>query len=254
MTQKKDKMGEGTAKIAPIANVQKFQELLERVKNAPRHLPNWGCFYGRSGEGKSTAAAHSALRTGALLFECRSTWTTGTLIQAICDELGLGPIKGSISAKETKIIEVLYDDPVPLIFDEADHLVKKSLIDVIRGIGDTAHSPIILIGEEHLPSKLVQFERAHNRVLTWEKSQGCGFEEAKHLVRLYSPEIQLADDLLRKIVSDVEGSTRRIVTNIEKVREFAKIHGLMLVDVKAYHGEIYRGVPANQFRKARVPA
>jgi DNA transposition AAA+ family ATPase len=256
MTQKKDKSSaEGTAKIAPLRNVQLFQELVMRVKDAPNHLPNWGCFYGKSGLGKTTASSHAALRTNALLFECRSTWSTGTLIQAICDELNFGPIRGSISAKETKIIGALYDDPVPLIFDEADHLVKKSLIDVIRGISDATRVPIVLIGEEHLPAKLVQFERAHNRVLSWEQCVPCGFEEAKHLLKLYSTTIAIADDLLHKIVSDTDGSTRRIVTNIEKVREFAMIHGHMLVDLKTYHADIYKGVPASQYKKyAKVPA
>jgi DNA transposition AAA+ family ATPase len=255
MNKKLDKSAESSGKIAPLRNVQLFQELVNRVKDAPSHLPNWGVFSGRSGDGKTTACSHVALRTDALLFECRSTWSTGTLIQAICDELNFGPIKGSISAKETKIIGALHDFPVPLIFDEADHLVKRSLIDVIRGISDSARVPIVLIGEQHLPIKLEQFERAHNRVLSWEQTVPCVFEEAKQLLKLYSEHIEISDDLLRKIVNDTDGSTRRIVTNIERVREFANIHGLMLVDLKSYNAEIYRGKPTNHFKKlARVQA
>ncbi len=249
MNKKLDKRLEPSSKIVPLRNVQIFHEQVNRVKAAPSHLPNWAVFSGRSGDGKTTACSHVALRTDALLFECRSTWSTGTLIQAICDELNFGPIKGSISSKETKIIGALYDYPVPLIFDEADHLVKKSLIDVIRGISDAARVPIVLIGEQHLPVKLEQFERAHNRVLSWEQTVPCDIDEAKQLLKLYSERIDIADDLLRKIVTDTDGSTRRIVTNIERVREFAMIHGLMMVDVKTYHAEIYRGKPANQFKK-----
>jgi DNA transposition AAA+ family ATPase len=249
MNAKRDKsMSESGGKIAPLRNVQICQQVVTTVIDAPAHLPNWGCIFGKSGLGKTTAIAHAALRSNSLLFECRSTWSTGTLIQAICDELNLGPIKGSISAKETKIIATLYDDPKPLIFDEADHLVKRSLIDVIRGISDSSRAPIVLIGEEHLPAKLMQFERAHNRVLTWEQCLPCGFEEAKHLLKLYSVNVKIEDDLLRKIVSDTDGSTRRIVTNIEKVREFANIHGLLTVDLKTYHDDIYRGVPKNHYK------
>jgi DNA transposition AAA+ family ATPase len=255
MNKKIDKSIGANSKIVPLQNVQRLEELLNRIIDAPGHLPNWAVFSGRSGDGKTTASSHAALRRNALLFECRSTWSTGTLIQAICDELNLGLIRGSISTKEKRIIEVLYEDPVPMIFDEADHLVKKSLIDVIRGISDVTRVPILLIGEEYLPMKLEQFERAHNRVLSWEHTVPCTFAEAKQLVKLYSAEIEIADDLLQKIVADTNGSTRRIVTNIERVREFAKVHGHMIVDLKTYRDDIYRGKPQTQFKKpSRVAA
>ncbi len=255
MTKKIDKSAGYSSKIVPLRNMQQVEELLNRAIDAPAHLPNWVVFSGRSGDGKTTAGSHAALKRNALLFECRSTWSTGTLIQAICDELNFGPIRGSISAKEKRIIDALFEDPVPLIFDEADHLVKKSLIDVIRGISDVTRCPILLIGEEHLPMKLEQFERAHNRVLSWAHTVPCDFSEAKQLFKLYSPDIEIADDLLQKIVVDTNGSTRRIVTNIERVREFAKVHGHMIVDLKQYRDDIYRGKPTTQFKKpSRVAA
>jgi DNA transposition AAA+ family ATPase len=255
MTKKNDKSAGGSSKIVPLQNVQRLDELLNRIIDAPDHLPNWAVFSGRSGDGKTTACSHAALRRNALLFECRSTWSTGTLIQAICDELNLGPIRGSISTKEKRIIDALYEDPMPLIFDEADHLIKKSLIDVIRGISDVTRVPVMLVGEEHLPMKLEQFERAHNRVLSWEHTVPCTFAEAKQLVKLYCAEVEIADDLLQKIVTDTKGSTRRIVTNIERVREFSKVHGHMFVDLKQYREDIYRGKPETQFKKpTRVAA
>ncbi len=251
MNTKKDKSVGQSSKIVPMRSVQQFQELMITVMEAPPWLPNWGGFYGPAGRGKSTASAHSALRSNALLFECSSTWSTGSLIDAMCSELNLGPIKGPISARERKIIDVLSDDPVPMIFDEADHLVKKSLIDVIRGISDKSRSPVILIGEEQLPMKLEQFERAHSRVLRWEHCVPCTFEEAKDILKLRAEGILIADDLLKQIVADVQGNTRYIVTNIERVKNFARLNGLLEVNVAAYSVDIYRGKPASQFKSGK---
>jgi DNA transposition AAA+ family ATPase len=241
MTQSLDNRGQ----TAPLQNVRLFHELVHRVKDAPTHLPNWGVFYGMSGNGKTTAASHAALSTHALYLECGSTWSTGTLVDSIMHELNMAHVKGAVAKRVIEIIRVLADDPVPLIFDEADHLVKKSLVDVIREITDKSKAPVILIGEQHLPEKLSQFERAHNRVLDWVEAVPCTFKDAKELLKLYAGSVEIADDLLRKILVDTAGCTRRIVTNIDRVRNFATTRGFTKINLADYakEVEIYRGVP-----------
>lgn len=246
----------GPAQTAPLTNVRLFSELVERVKAAPPHLPNWGVFYGTSGYGKTTAAQHTALSTHAVYLECGSTWSTGTLVDSISHELSMGYVKGAVAKRVLEIIRVLADDPQPLIFDEADHLVKKSLVDVVREIADKTKAPIILIGEQHLPEKLSVFERAHNRVLAWSQSVPCSMRDARELLKLHCGTVEIADDLLKRIVDDTQGSARRIVANIDQVREFAKTRGLKRIDVAAYLAEmeIYRGVPQRKRQLDRQQA
>lgn len=248
MTDETSKRG-----TAPLANVRLFLELLERLRGASEHLDRYGCFYGESGLGKTTAATHAVLKTGAIYLECGSTWSTGKLVDSLCHELAMGPIKGPLSTKVEEIIKLLADDPRPLIFDEADHLVKKSLIDLVREIGDKSRAPVIYIGERHLPEKLAHFERAHNRILEWVESQPCGLKDAKELLKLYGGAIEIADDLLRKIVNDTQGSSRRIVSNIDRIRNFAQTRGMMLIDLATFTRElqIYTGTP---FRRKREVA
>lgn len=238
-------------KIAPLTNVRLFSELMSRMVDAPDHLPNWGVFSGESGRGKTSAAAHVALTTGAIYIECGSTWATQALVDAIAHELNMGPIKGSVSIKVRRIIELLVDDPRPMVIDEADHLVKKSMIDVIREITDKSKSPVVLIGEQNLPQKLMAFERAHNRVLEWVETAPCTLTDAKALHRLYCADVKMADDLLLKFVSDTQGSARRIVTNIDRARAYAKRIGRNDIDVKTYvaDNEIYKGLPIRRSKQ-----
>lgn len=230
-------------KTAPLRNVALFHELVIRLQDRSKHLPGWGVFYSVSGLGKSTSAVKASLATNAIYLECGSTWTTGTLVDALLHELSVFNVKGSISQRVMQIINLLSDDPLPLIFDEFDHMVKKSLVDVVREISDKSGAPVILIGEQHLPTKLQEFERAHNRVLEWVQAEACDLTDARALAKLYAGNIIISDDLLTRIVHDVDGSTRRIVTNIDRVREFALQRGLSTIGNRDYPNASYKGIP-----------
>mgnify|MGYP001765253812 CR=1 FL=1 len=236
--------GEGPLQpIAPLRNVQRFHELVTRLQERHHHLPGWGAFSGPSGRGKTTAAVHTTLKSSAIYVECGSTWTASTLVDALMAELNMAPIRAGVAKKVQAIIGLLSDDPLPMIFDEADHLVKKSLIDVIREISDKSGSPVVLIGETHLPQKLMAFERAHNRVLEWMEAEDCTLADAKALARLYARDIEIADDLLQRIVTVTEGTTRRIVINIDRMVEMAKRLGRTKVALADFMDEIDRGLP-----------
>ena len=45
--------------IAPLKNVARFTELVERLMNRPPELPGFGVFYGRAGLGKSFSARYA---------------------------------------------------------------------------------------------------------------------------------------------------------------------------------------------------
>lgn len=250
MNAKTENVNPGGGKTAPLRNVALFHELVVRLQTAPPHLPHWGVFYAVSGVGKTTAAARAALRTGSVYIECGSTWTTATLVDAILHELHSLPVKGSVAKRVTEVINRLADDPIPLIFDEADHMVKKSLVDVVREISDKTGAPIVLIGEQHLPTKLMEFERAHNRVLEWVQAEPCDLSDAKELAKLYQGNVVIADDLLKKIVMETDGSTRRIVTNIDRMREFALCKGLDRIALADWNEAVYRGLPPARIRRA----
>ena len=251
--------GEGPAKpVAPLQNVQRFSELLIRLQDRPAHLAEagWGVFFGPSGFGKTTAAEYSALRSSAIYLECGSTWTASTLVDGLMAEMNMMPIRAGVAKKVQEIIRVLSYDPQPIMLDEADHLVKRSIIDVIREISDKTGCPVILIGEVHLPERLLPFERAHNRVLEWVEVEGCNLADAKQLAKLYGKGIDIADDLLNRVVVTTSGTVRRVVTNIDRIVEWCKRTGRTKVALAEWDQEIYSGLPprAAKLRAAKARA
>ncbi len=72
-------------------------------------------------------------------------------------------------------------------------------------------APILLIGEEALPSKIRRNERIHNRVLTWVPAQPATLADARELAAIYCSKVGFADDLLDYITQRSQGRVRRIV-------------------------------------------
>lgn len=237
---------------APLQNLQLFEKLYDTCKNTPFYLPHWGCFHGVAGYGKTTAAGHVRASNNCVLIECGSTWAAGTLVDALCSELLIRP-KGGVSNRVQQIIRVLADNPVPMVFDEADHLVKKSLIDVIREIADKTQAPVIFIGEQMMPDKLKQFERAYSRVGHWARSVPCSMGDARLLVKsVFGKDgVAVSDDLLVKLLNEAEGSTRRLAAKLYDGAQVAKAKGLKSLTIENYRGEARFGEPNTRFEKWR---
>jgi DNA transposition AAA+ family ATPase len=222
-----------TGNLAPLTNCVAFTELLDHVMSKHSSLPGIGAFTGFSGDGKTSAANYAANRYQAYYLECGSSWTLAKFCQNLSIELGIPP-KGRIADMIENIIGALAATQRPLIIDEFDHAVARNYVDNIREIHDKSGAPIILIGEEMLPLKLQQWERFHNRVLSWSQSQPCDEKDAGVLATIYAPNLQLAPDLLALIVGAAHGNTRRVAVNIDRVRATADLEGWKKVDVATW--------------------
>jgi hypothetical protein len=114
----------------------------------------------------------------------------------------------------------------PLILDEMDHIVGKALIEIVRDIYEASSVPILMIGEEMFPSKLKRWERIHNRVLDWQAAIACDMADSRKLAKVYSPDVDISDDLLEHVVKASRGVARRICVNVELVRQHGKSGGV----------------------------
>lgn len=219
---------EGGKSYAPLRNMALFSELMQRVMHRESHLPGMACFYGHSGYGKTFSAIWAANRARAYYVELGETWTRKTLCQSILRELGLTSMmgQGALPDLVSAIVDRLAEErDRPLIIDEADFLVKKGMIDLVREIHDKSQAPVILIGEELLPVKLQKYERTHNRMLDWVAAVPCDLKDAKQLAQLYVPAVEIDDGLVAAIAKASDGRARRIAVNLERVRERAQLQG-----------------------------
>lgn len=229
-----------TRSHAGLANVRLMMELVRKLQGRRPHLPNIGVMHGPSGYGKTQAAIYAQNKTNAIRVEVGDSWTRKFLMKAILIELGIVP-RGTVADMVQRAVEVLGEEiDRPLMIDEADKLVDKGMIELVREVAECSQAPVILIGEEALPGKLAQVERVHNRVLHCTAAEPCDRDDTRKLAALYVPHLQLTDGLLDRVCELSEGRARRIVTNLDHIAEWARNHGAQAVD-EGYGGRFYTG-------------
>ena len=241
----------GGHSTAPLKNVSALMTLVMALRDRPARLPGIGVGSGPSGFGKSMAAQYAQNKLDCIYIEARSFWSSKTFCEKLLEELQGRP-RGTISRMMTDIVDIMGNHPNrPLIIDEADKLVDKKQIELVRDIYELTQAPIVLIGEEELPTKLAAFERVHNRVLDWVLFQPCDTDDTKHLARVVlRDQVAIADDLIEAIRIKTGGRARRIATTLYQVKTFATNAGLKTVDVATYKGPIVSGETPRRTGKA----
>jgi DNA transposition AAA+ family ATPase len=104
----------------------------------------------------------------------------------VLGEMSLRP-KATVGDMVDQIAQHLAILDVPLIIDEADHLVARRMIEIVRDIYEGSQAPVILIGEELLPQKLREWERVHGRMLDWVAAQAADLADLNHSPRSMPP-------------------------------------------------------------------
>ncbi len=224
-------------KPAPLKNVAAFSTMLQRVVERRRDLPGLACFFGPSGLGKTKSAIYGANKYHAAYVECGQFTTAKSLLVAILKELGQSRPRGTVTDLIDEAIMLMIGQPDrPLIVDEAHHVAHKRFVDLLRELHDKSLAPVILIGEETLPKQLEGFERVHNRMLEWVRALPCDEEDFRLLAKSALPAISLAPDLIAAILQATGGNTRRIVVNLAKAEEQAKLTGSSSLDLAGFGG------------------
>jgi DNA transposition AAA+ family ATPase len=237
-----------TSVQGPVAlrNVAAFMAMTTRLIERSPHLPGFGVCHGPSGYGKTYASIFAQNRTKAVRVEVGDSWTRRTLLRNILRECGETPKeRWSISDLSDLAKGVLGEDTRrPLIVDEADKLVDKGMIEIVRELQEASGTPVILIGEEKLPAKLLTVERMHNRVLHWFPAQPCDLDDARILAGAFAPKVEIKDDLLDAIRARSGGRARRIVVNLDHAANVARNKSLKTLDLKAWGAEdFFTGEP-----------
>ena len=229
--------------IAPLCNVMLFTALVEGVMNRTEGLPGLGVFKGRSGDGKTTATIYAANKFRAYHVQMKSVWTRKKICTAILNEMGIQP-PNTLEEMVEKIACELTVSNRPLFIDEADFLVSKNMIEVVRDIHESGRVTIIMIGEEAFAQKLKRWERVYRRVLIWEDTQPTDMRDARHLAKLYCKGVEIAEDLLSDLVSASGANAGHIVINLDRVMKAAQNAGLEKIGRAEFGAAFFTGSPA----------
>lgn len=216
---------------AQIHNLELVRIATERLTGRTAGLPGLAALYGPAGYGKTTAAMAVGNETRAYILQMRSAWTRKTLLEKILLEMSLRP-HGTIPQMLDQACTQLAASGRLLIIDEFDYCVRSdAMVELVRDLHEGAGAaPILLIGEELLPSKLERWERFHSRVLSWIPAQPVSVADAAVLAPIYCPDIRIATDLLEHLVKLSGGSVRRVSVNLANIADAAATEGWDYVD------------------------
>lgn len=228
--------------LAPLRNVQSFSTMLRRLEDRSHGLPGMGCFHGPSGFGKTMASIYAANARRACLVQVKSVWTQKALCEAILRELGAKPEK-VIYRMVDQIGQLLIQENRSLLIDEADFLVKKKMIEIVRDIHEVSGVPVVLVGEEGLPGKLQEWERINSRMLERVAAQPLDDEDFKLLLSIRCRGVDVADELQAAIKVASKGSARLMVNNLDTARLRANMAGVKTVTLNELPpGDLHTGI------------
>ncbi len=228
--------------FAALKNVLGFYEQVKKLQNRLPTLPNIGVMHGPSGFGKSYATIYAMNKTRGIRVEIGDSWTRKVFLAAILREGGCAEPRGSVAELAERASALLAEDSKrPLFIDEADKAVDKGWIELVRELAMHSNAPVLLIGEEMLPSKLQRYERVHNRVLDWFGAEPCDLADCTELAKIFLPNVAISDALLDKIRVAGDGRARRIVVTLNHALEESRKSNLRELTLENYKGEIYTG-------------
>lgn len=219
--------------VAPLANASRLLALVDRCLNRAQGLPGMGTFYGRAGLGKTTAGICATNSMNAVHIEALPFGGVKTLLGMIVREMDIVPAR-TVPMMFEQAAEALARSGRPLIIDEADSILKDTLIETVRRLHDVTGVPLVLMGEELLPQKLTRWERVHGRMLSWVGAEPATAEDVVHLARIYAPGIVIDEDLQARVLLVSRGSIRIASTNLAYLREFAVTRGLDRIGLREW--------------------
>lgn len=204
---------QNVAKISRIANVGLLSEAIEVAMERPVGLPGVVVMFGDSGLGKSAAAAYCAKLHRAYYVECRDSWTRKAFLLAVLADMGIIPAN-TLSEMVDQIAEELTRSGRPLIVDDVQYLLDKSVANVLTDIYNASQGVVILVGEERVPTSLARLERLHNRVIRWVGAEKSTLKDLELIASESYPDVTFDTELLEKIQTMTKGCLRRAAVNL----------------------------------------
>ncbi|MCF6267795.1 MAG: ATP-binding protein [Desulfuromusa sp.] len=207
---------------APLSNVALLLTAVNEAIVDCREIGGFFvAFYGHAGYGKTSACNFVRSKVRGIRVECCDHWTRKALLQAILFEMSI-PAARNINEMFNQVVTQLRASQRPLILDEADHLIKPSMIEMVRNMMDKSRVPVILSGEELLVKKLERWERAHSRILKPVAAQPANMNDIAMLANMYCPNVTIAEDWLTELHKQTGGNTRRVVVNLNRAKNEAQ--------------------------------
>jgi DNA transposition AAA+ family ATPase len=173
------------------------------------------------GVGKSELTERWAADNNAVFLRCKQTWTKRALLDELAEKMGIDK-RGRNQQVQARIIGKLAVEMVPMMFDEADHLINStaSLLEVVRDITDITGVMCFLVGMEHFASKLIPYGHIASRVARVIDLQPLDIADVKAACNAMS-EVKLSDEVIVEMHAQCKGCMRLLLNAIATVEQWA---------------------------------
>jgi len=150
-------------KIVVTGNLTKFIAVVDALMTKPARSDRMGLIFGRWGYGKTTSLEWFYANNPCFYVRAWAAWSR-SINMMVEDLLKCYRVaaKGRLKYDLRELVLVVKKRGLPLFIDEADRLVRKSiLIETIRDVADFTRVPIILIGQEQILNLLQRRDLGH---------------------------------------------------------------------------------------------
>lgn len=217
--------------LAPVKNVKRLNQAFGTVECRTLNLPGMALIHGYTGAGKTHTVTNQIIQFNGVYIRGWSTWSNpGHLIRPLAHELEVANTN-SLQGLINGIVESLVTNPRPIFVDEVNHFhMVEKMMHVLRDIHDTTDVPVVLISEEQTRNILKRYPQIHNRIYEDIEFLPLDLEDVDILARSIC-EVEVAEDLLVKILKDSGGVMRKATIALDKIERQAVVKGLGKIDL-----------------------
>lgn len=212
-------------------NFKRLQEAQAAVDKRGAQEAGLVIIRGPYGVGKSEIVERWAVDNRAVFVRCKETWTKRALVDELADRMGLDT-RGRNSEVQARVIGRLAADMCPLVFDEADFLVRgtgskssPALLEVIRDITDVTGVSCFLVGMESFGDRLARHGHIASRVARIVEFQPLSLADIRAACDKLS-EVRLQPPVIEAIHQQSSGRMRLALNAIANIEQLAAANGL----------------------------
>lgn len=220
--------------FATHKNVSRFLGGLEAIETPINGRIGMGLFFGPPGTGKTETAQHFADQRDLPYVRATDITSRRSLLSAIVGELGAAPMFRSDDLFR-QAIDHLLEQPVPLIIDEIDYLVRGGMVEVLRDLNDMTNVPIILIGMQHADKKLRRFAHFFDRITAVVKFELLDIDDVRQMASQLC-DVAIDDSGCQFIHQHSQGKLRRITMWFARAEKIARVNKLETVGMQHLDG------------------
>lgn len=215
-------------KFLQVANVRNLTTALSQLRTRDPGVPGLAVMHGPPGRGKTQSAIWYAANKGARYLEANPAWSMRWMMNdlyLVVKGLRRGPRIGTTQRAYDMTVDLLEQDPAPILIDEADRLCRDiKLLEMIRHLHDRTGVPIVFVGTDILTGKLAQHDRFWRRVTQVIPFRPLSIDEIRMAARELAG-ISLGQEAVAELAKLTKGEFGAMVKVLPKLAQAMKASG-----------------------------